>query len=1010
MNTPSTHLKLSKLTLNVVPPPLPSIPFHPLKVQGAISRSGSFASRAINRLDAAPQIGNVALKSAITGVVNINHQAEARETSAEAEGDKAETDAEKALAGKLSASMSKGKVAVVDKMYALTKKSPRFGSFSNVIAAAAATSFTAERLDTEAILNSARRGGIAITQYVHINRRGHLLSAYHSYLAGGSNWFRWRITPGFGYLSKIFDPTTYSGLLMPEDVTEWYNADTLLSPCPDAAAMRVVAGADGGTKGDKDGGSKRGGQDMSWAKRKHDVERELGVDVGLVDDADDTEDDEAAAAKKTNEKTGKRKTNASKDTGGAAASLLEESLWKQTGALARHRTRRHRHHHGLQHGSGLSLHRSFTNAVRLRTTRSITEGEEEKERKETKKREKKCTWNYSKIRCEPKDECDYRFQIGDTHLSESCRPFDGLWGSTEKVAQMNVPRTDSGCNYNWAKMRCEPMRYCSHQFRFGDFDPSTSCRILKEEKITDALYKAETDSILTTWVQDDAKPPPARLVDCGSREMIEIKEKYGKSTVNGAQRGVNYLCSTGLWEDGDALTKKCAGKVNAAGQLTASVVGHHCPTTPAKVCSAAGLGWDSSGIVKSATLVGVSPKEVIERRRWFKFDSTGVPIKARFTLPVHIRLRRYRQDEVGYVSMSVPLQLMRSGELSSGENDAKSIGTDVMDAKCKMCRWVLSAGYLAKAQTFSSGDMPEEEMRRQCQDVICGAIEAKQRTTCMEACFDMVRPGHSELHEALCDSEMRTFSSSTLEYFRKHHESKGKFLECRKWALKKKSFKVFGKEASISFKGLQRGFSSVAIEYRLAIEYEYGARKGKGYTNDACDQTHLGFCPVGFFEGGDGGETGDAAAAAAAAAASTSAKGAGTDGGSGNGEAKGKKSKKNNEDKDKDEALEERVKCKFSCKKNIPCPEISFFSNPFAATKSALGFDSKVCVDKCATPDVKVVCAIPTKACTAVGCMCASMACEAEGKIKCADAGDRHGDTCDGKPEVVGHGTRIPSA
>ena len=53
---------------------------------------------------------------------------------------------------------------------------------------------------------------------------------------------------------------------------------------------------------------------------------------------------------------------------------------------------------------------------------------EETEKKQTKERNKKCTWNYSKRRCDtPKDllkegyECAYRYQFGDMHLGQSCR-------------------------------------------------------------------------------------------------------------------------------------------------------------------------------------------------------------------------------------------------------------------------------------------------------------------------------------------------------------------------------------------------------------------------------------------------------------------------------------------------------------------------------------------------------------------------------------------------------------
>jgi len=34
---------------------------------------------------------------------------------------------------------------------------------------------------------------------------------------------------------------------------------------------------------------------------------------------------------------------------------------------------------------------------------------------------KKCTWTYSKAKCEPDDLCQYEYKKGDYHLTQSCR-------------------------------------------------------------------------------------------------------------------------------------------------------------------------------------------------------------------------------------------------------------------------------------------------------------------------------------------------------------------------------------------------------------------------------------------------------------------------------------------------------------------------------------------------------------------------------------------------------------
>lgn len=58
--------------------------------------------------------------------------------------------------------------------------------------------------------------------------------------------------------------------------------------------------------------------------------------------------------------------------------------------------------------------------------------------------------------------------------------YPGSWAerAREYVLTRTVPPTDSECDFNWTRLRCEPKCLCGSRLRFGDYTPGRSCRLL----------------------------------------------------------------------------------------------------------------------------------------------------------------------------------------------------------------------------------------------------------------------------------------------------------------------------------------------------------------------------------------------------------------------------------------------------------------------------------------------------------------------------------------------------
>ncbi len=151
-------------------------------------------------------------------------------------------------------------------------------------------------------------------------------------------------------------------------------------------------------------------------------------------------------------------------------------------------------------------------------------------------KDKDCTWNYNKLRCEPQHGCAYRYDFLDMTLSESCRakksikleeypvgkcclygstcnkceygsehvwpatcmssrrcakPGEGQKAAKEEKAKADKeadsehdtterPENDEGCKWDYdGKHQCEPARWCEHKYKFKDWHLGQSCRLIK---------------------------------------------------------------------------------------------------------------------------------------------------------------------------------------------------------------------------------------------------------------------------------------------------------------------------------------------------------------------------------------------------------------------------------------------------------------------------------------------------------------------------------------------------
>ena len=165
--------------------------------------------------------------------------------------------------------------------------------------------------------------------------------------------------------------------------------------------------------------------------------------------------------------------------------------------------------------------------------------------------------------------------------------------------------------------------------------------------------------------------------------------------------------------------------------------------------------------------------------------------------------------------------------MSTG-NPPPCLGTEVMDVKCKMCRFAMSPEYLKRSREEEKGkEMNEEDARKECDARFCQDMKGdkEEKFKCAEACLDMVRPGDNEMRQALCDTKLRRVATETMEHFvaKGAHPAGKQFLECAKFdggvSLKMSKIPFVKKDLKLAWKGVTRKFADLAEEYMAALKY-----------------------------------------------------------------------------------------------------------------------------------------------------------------------------------------------
>ena len=329
----------------------------------------------------------------------------------------------------------------------------------------------------------------SIVRLVHLNKGGSLLKAYDSFLAGPSNWFKWRVTPGFGYLAKIFDTATYGGLEMPEQASEWYNHVTLLAACPD-------------------------------------------------------------------QKTFQSQTS-------EAAPLSSTSPSPSSSASTSRRRRRR------------LLHRDVARIAKTRSSRGIFDLFKGKSKEAGKlttttapvvapaKPATKCVWNTVKAECEPNNLCD--FVAPQSAMDESA--FGDNSSSSDSGGSSGSSDLTSSAN-------------CKAMATEQSYDDGTEGG--SKEGSEENSEAADASTTLEVPAARARSGVPPKMLDCGYRTVVEIKENVKTNNkVQGAHRGPYFLCSTGMWEDSAGGNSESRSACHDAYPETAE---ESCPPLPVKIC------------------------------------------------------------------------------------------------------------------------------------------------------------------------------------------------------------------------------------------------------------------------------------------------------------------------------------------------------------------------------------------------------------------------------------------
>lgn len=121
-----------------------------------------------------------------------------------------------------------------------------------------------------------------------------------------------------------------------------------------------------------------------------------------------------------------------------------------------------------------------------------------------------CLFMWRNISCEPSYRCRLKYQFGDYSPNRACRlrtgnetTFNlpmlkqfagaskvvaksislvrGQWGKVVEKVKQQSPPSDDLCSWSLKKLSCIPSKYCSLNYRLGDYSLNRACRLKEDE-------------------------------------------------------------------------------------------------------------------------------------------------------------------------------------------------------------------------------------------------------------------------------------------------------------------------------------------------------------------------------------------------------------------------------------------------------------------------------------------------------------------------------------------------
>lgn len=124
-----------------------------------------------------------------------------------------------------------------------------------------------------------------------------------------------------------------------------------------------------------------------------------------------------------------------------------------------------------------------------------------------------CFFLWRSMSCEPSDRCTLKYKFGDYSPNRACRlrtgndttvelPILKHFSSVSKIAMKSVsfvhnhwkqlmdkvkeksPPSDDLCSWSFKRLACIPSKYCSLNYKFGDYSLNRACRLKEDEEFT----------------------------------------------------------------------------------------------------------------------------------------------------------------------------------------------------------------------------------------------------------------------------------------------------------------------------------------------------------------------------------------------------------------------------------------------------------------------------------------------------------------------------------------------